>query len=108
MRTKNVEFDGQRFVISPLNLEQVEEIFPTGEDGTVTTSRGWDGAVKLIVYGLNNAQTGMEPWTPERVRKELDYPTMRWLRDQIAEFSELAGPKKKSPEGPAPAESAIQ
>jgi hypothetical protein len=75
MRKKQVEFDGEKFLISPLTLDQTDEYFkmraPPGDSDEVRIEKGKNRQAFLICTALNNANPDAK-WTPERCNKELD------------------------------------
>jgi hypothetical protein len=99
LRKRTVEFDGVKFVIAPLTLDQVEKYLQgeidQGNRGELTIKNS-----DLICLSLNNAlgeqaEDG-EKWTPERCKKELD-PKLFWhlLPDAIMDFTGLARVKQR-------------
>lgn len=96
MRKKTLEYDGQKYVISPLSMKQVDAIaaaqdsVPANDEAAKNFYR--DRAVDTIIDGLNNAQKGepdAQPWTRERVEDEIDIPTFEKLQTEILVFSGL-------------------
>ncbi len=85
MRKKVVEMDGQKFTISPLNLEQCERFIQPAAAGVTPRQR----TIELIITSLNNAAPP-EPWTEETLRPELDLLIVGWLQKEILDFSGLA------------------
>ena len=80
MRKIVKEFDGARFTLAPLNLDQVDK-FITTKDGSIRT-------IDLLLMSLNNAEPG-EPWTEEKLRKELDLVLQGELQTAVLEISGL-------------------
>ena len=101
-RLKKIELDGAEFTIAPLTTVQVEEF--SQSDDTLNGLMFMASTYSVICMGLNNvpqpytltisgasgvAQAVGPPWTPERVRNELDIVTVKWLYTEILKFSGL-------------------
>jgi hypothetical protein len=94
VRSKVVEYEGQKFTISPLKVRQVQELYqdPTGSNPITTPAEVSLRGAKVICASLNNAKPfqGDElehaDWTPERVLEEIDFPTFNWLHNQITAY----------------------
>lgn len=95
MRRKNLTYDGETYVISPLTLEQVEEFIKPLADGNLEKTSPAEltkRARQLVAYGLENARRNAEdanPWTEQRVFKEIDLRTFGDLQREILDFSDL-------------------
>jgi hypothetical protein len=107
MRTKELEFDGQKYRISPLSISQQDELTA---DPPVDTQKmnpaelaafGKKRALQVVPWGLNNALRGEElPWDEGRCMKELDAWVLYELMNAILDFSQmgphLVRPKEQS------------
>jgi len=91
-RRKTVSIDGAEFTISPLTIEQVEQLVAPAEELQENKS-GIVRVYEMICTSLNNAIAGgaspAEPWTPARIKHELDQYTVAWLQDQVLAMSGL-------------------
>lgn len=91
-RLKKIEVDGAIFTIAPLTVEQVEHYLGTTVEQRVgkVSLMLVQGACDVICYGLNNADSASDnPWTPERIRVELDLELVDRLFSEILTFSKL-------------------
>jgi hypothetical protein len=111
MRRKLLEKDGLKMWVSPLTIEQVEdhlkELNVILEDETADRSLKLRGLwQRFVLRGLNNAQNGdgEQPWTEDRITKELDLLLFAELRAQIITLSGLQVEPTAAP-GEAPATS---
>lgn len=97
-RTKKVSIDGAEFTIASLTTEQVEEYLAPLEE----MAGGKLVSVKMrvhqiISHALNNVfadddgnlPPDFKPWTPERVRKNLDMVLINTLNTEVIRFSGL-------------------
>lgn len=120
MRTKTVKFDDVEIKIASLVLDQVDQYQQPVEDGKpgVYLMRSHD----MICWSLNNAQFGLpfdkdgnarhlteeqkpDEWTPARLTKTYDMPTLEFLRLEILAFSGLKLIPAPAPGGAAAGES---
>ena len=108
MRHKKIEKDGAVYFITPLNLRQVDELVAQdvsamGKDELLLRS------YNIVCASLNNyakvnhrlpaecvdiqkatdAPKVDDPWTPEKLREELDLVSFNWLQSEILDFSGL-------------------
>jgi len=93
MRTKQLEYDNEKFTIAPLTVEQTEKFAEATVDLDSLDDKGKAAAARaraceIVCYGLNNAQSAVQ-WTPERCRTEMDQWLLFRLQSEILEFSRL-------------------
>jgi hypothetical protein len=115
MRKKVLEYDGQKYTISPLTLSQVDEFIaaiPASAEATpeAISKRNKElqtRAHQVVAWGLDNALEKSakleesERWTPARVYDEIDLQTFTELQTEILVFSGLG--RKQLEEGEAKA-----
>lgn len=90
MRKKQVEIDGAKFTIASLSLKQVESIISPVENDDQGRTRVYN----IICMSINNAlkddgRPESEFWNNDRLKDELDLVSVRFLKEQILEFSNL-------------------
>ena len=122
MKTKEIEIDGEKYLIAPLNVGQVRKhVISDAKEANAEESwiRGYD----VICCGLNNARpikgNGAQDrhrvedhaplWTHERIDNELPWAAYHRLQTEILElsgFSKVEG--RPTGEAPAPASPVIQ
>ena len=116
MKTKEIEIDGEKYLIAPLNVGQVRKhVISDAKEANAEESwiRGYD----VICCGLNNARQTHLPsgkdhsplWTHERIDNELPWAAYHRLQTEILElsgFSKVEG--RPTGEAPAPASPVIQ
>ena len=120
MKTKEIEIDGEKYLIAPLNVGQVRKhVISDAKEANAEESwiRGYD----VICCGLNNArpshgngardsrQVESLLWTHERIDNELPWAAYHRLQTEILElsgFSKVEG--RPTGEAPAPASPVIQ
>lgn len=108
MRTKTVTMDGADYKIAPLTFDQVDRYIENIPDGPEQAAKIKERSFWMVCWALNNAlgipdeddqQTleGMadvttgtsKPWTPTRLRKEMDIPFFNELSKEILILSGL-------------------
>ncbi len=93
--------------ISPLSLEQVDQLAHSQENPTADPAELRVRRYQLVLWGLNNAEP-QNPWTEQRLRKEFDLVLLSKLTDEVLAFSGLESKKEGLPApGESPAASAI-
>lgn len=93
MRIKKIAIEGEEYIIGALTLKQVEEYITPLENMLDENKSAKIRAYDLICFGLNNGSkssgNGAAPWTPDRVREEMDLVVFTKLQSEILDFSGL-------------------
>ena len=90
MRVKTIQLDNVLWEISPLTVEQYEDMLDgsDNQDATAARERMWN----TVLNGLNNALSDEEDakrYTKAKLRKAIDLPSFLELHRAILEYSGL-------------------